>query len=107
MDKLRRMISKPLQSGWTSQKEIESLAGLMSFCSRVVLLGRTFSQSSYDFIADAARNRRSGTVRVPARLLADMSWWHDLLHEFNGMRKLSVAGIQLLLICEIIVISMR
>ena len=86
MDKLRHMVSKPLQSGWTSQKEIESLAGLMSFCSRVVRLGRTFSQSSYDFIADAARNRRSGTVRVPARLLADMSWWHDLLHEFNGIR---------------------
>ena len=63
MDKLRHMVSKPLQSGWTSQKEIESLAGLMSFCSRVVRLGRTFSQSSYDFIADAARNRRSGTVR--------------------------------------------
>jgi len=86
MDKLRHMVSKPLQSGRTNRKEMESLAGLMSFCSRVVRLGRTFSQSSYDFIADAARNCRSGTMPVPPRLHADMSWWHDLLHEFNGVR---------------------
>jgi hypothetical protein len=54
-------------SDWTL-KEMESLAGLLSFCS----MGRTFSQSSYDFIANAAR-RRSGPIRVPEKLLADSS----------------------------------
>lgn len=86
MDKLRRLAAKPLLTGWTTLKEMESLAGLMSFCSRVVRLGRTFSQSSYDFIANAARARRSGPIRVSENLLADLRWWNDLLDTFNGVR---------------------
>jgi hypothetical protein len=86
MDKLRRLAAKPLQTGWTTLKEMESLAGLMSFCSKVVRLGRTFCQSSYDFNANAARTRRSGPIRVPERLHADLQWWNDLLDKFNGVR---------------------
>jgi hypothetical protein len=92
MDKLRRLTAKPLQTGWTTLKEMESLAGLLSFCSKVVRLGRTFSQSSYDFIGNAARVRRSGPIRLQEKLLADLQWWNDLLDEFNGVRLIDDAA---------------
>jgi len=65
--------------------ETQSLAGFLSFCAKVVRLGRTFMRNIWDFLASfptAATRvcRRS----VPRRVKTDLSWWNTLLPQFNG-----------------------
>jgi hypothetical protein len=90
-DKVQRLqaaISRLLHSGKASLHDIESLAGLQSFCARAIRLARTFTQSSYNFITFIHRSRRAGPFKLPAILIADLRWWLKLLHDFNGVRLL-------------------
>jgi hypothetical protein len=71
-----------------NRHEAESLAGLLSFCARVVRLGRTlFTQSLFLFIAKhPAYNCQ---IKISKNLKADLRWWNELLPQFNGIRLLN------------------
>ncbi|EED11627.1 conserved hypothetical protein [Talaromyces stipitatus ATCC 10500] len=67
-----------------SLKQVESLTGLLAFCSRVVRLGRTRLQSLYTF--QIAFPRGSCTRRrIPYEVRDDLEWWRDSLSLFNGV----------------------
>ena len=84
--RLRNKIVSLLQVGKCTLCTIESLAGLLSFCSRVVRLGRIFTQSSFEFIAHIHQAHRGGLFPLPRNLIDDLHWWLRLLEDFNGVR---------------------
>ena len=73
-----------LDAASLSLKQTESLTGLLSFCSRVVRLGRTRLQSLYTFQA-AFPHGRSARRRIPYEVRDDLEWWRDSLSLFNGV----------------------
>jgi hypothetical protein len=90
-DKVQRLqatVERLLHSRKASLHDIESLAGLQSFCARGIRLARTFTQSAYNFITFIHRSHRAGLFKLPSALIADLRWWLRLLHDFNGVRLL-------------------
>lgn len=65
--------------------EAQSLAGFLSFCSKVVRLGRTFMRNIWDFLASFPRSATRACRRSLSRAVrTDLSWWNKLLPQFNG-----------------------
>lgn len=75
-----------LRKGSMNRHEAESLAGLLSFCARVVRLGRAFTQSLFLFIAKHPGYYQQ--AKLNEDLKADLRWWNNLLPQFNGVRLL-------------------
>jgi hypothetical protein len=65
--------------------ETQSLAGFLSFCAKVVRLGRTFLRNIWDFLASFPTSATRACRRsLPRRVKTDLSWWNMLLPQFNG-----------------------
>jgi hypothetical protein len=84
--KVYKHTREALTKGSMNRYEAESLAGLLSFCARVVRLGRTFTQSLFLFIAKHPGYYRQ--AKLNRDLEADLRWWYELLPQFNGVRLL-------------------
>jgi hypothetical protein len=84
--KVLKHTREALRKGTMNRHEAESLAGLLSFCARVVRLGRTFTQSLFLFIAKHPGYYRE--AKLNKELEADLRWWNELLPQFNGVRLL-------------------
>ena len=84
--KVLKHTREALKKGTMNRHEAESLAGLLSFCARVVRLGRTFTQSLFSFIAKHPGHYRQ--AKLNRDLEADLKWWNELLPQFNGVRLL-------------------
>ncbi|TMD69347.1 MAG: hypothetical protein E6I91_02300 [Chloroflexi bacterium] len=84
--KVLKHTHEALKKGTMNRHEAESLAGLLSFCARVVRLGRTFTQSLFLFIAKHPGYYRQ--AKLNKELEADLRWWSELLPQFNGVRLL-------------------
>jgi Reverse transcriptase (RNA-dependent DNA polymerase) len=60
--------------------ETQSLAGFLSFCAKVVRLGRTFMQNIWDFLASFPTTATRACRRsLPRGVRTDLSWWNTLL----------------------------
>ena len=75
MDKLRRLTAKPLQTGWTTLKEMESLAGLLSFCSKVPNHLMISSQTQLGFVALVQSDSRKNFLQTSS---GGMTCWMNL-----------------------------
>jgi hypothetical protein len=65
--------------------ETQSLAGFLSFCAKVVRLGRTFMRNIWDFLASFPTSATRACRRsLPRGVRTDLSWWNTLLPQFNG-----------------------
>jgi hypothetical protein len=84
--KVHQHTREALTKGSMNRYEAELLAGLLSFCARVVRLGRTFTQSLFFFIAKHPGYYRQ--AKLNKDLEADLKWWYELLPQFNGVRLL-------------------
>ena len=87
-DKLSKAYNSTLQAlskPSLNLHEAESLAGFLGFCAPAVQLGRVFLRSLWSFTAAYPEDVPKFTRRrIPADLRCDLTWWHDLLPQWNG-----------------------
>ena len=65
--------------------EIQELAGLLNFASKVIPLGRTFCRRLYDAELNFPRGKHTRR-RIPAPMRADLRWWAEILPKHTGVR---------------------
>ena len=85
-DKLARaraQIRALLHRSSVTHKELQSLIGLLSFASKVVIPGRAFLRRLYD-----ALRLEVFYHHVTPAMRADLDWWHLFLTRWNGMKLL-------------------
>lgn len=69
-----------------SLRDAQVLAGYLSFCAKVVRLGRMFLSEMWTFIASFRLSDHPLSIRrIPATLRLDLQLWSSLLPEFNGV----------------------
>jgi hypothetical protein len=85
-DKLARaraQIRTMLHRSSVAYKELQSLVGLFSFASKVIIPGRPFLRRLYD-----ALRREVFYLHVTPAIRADLEWWHLFLTRWNDLRLL-------------------
>ena len=82
VNKLKDLVTKILNRGSSTKKELECLGGLLSYCSYVVRGGRTFSRRVFDL--SASYTRRCRTVPLNEAIKDDLRWWLAFCGIFNG-----------------------
>ena len=80
--KLKDLVSKILDRGTSTKKELECLGGLLSYCSYVVRGGCTFSRRVFDL--SASYTRRCKSVPMNDAIKDDLRWWLAFCGIFNG-----------------------
>ncbi|CAC5400972.1 unnamed protein product [Mytilus coruscus] len=65
-------------------RELESITGLMSFCSRAIPSSRAFIRRFYDLIASVKCKKHHYKVRINKEVKADAMLWLQFLDTFNG-----------------------
>ena len=89
-DKLDRTINavqSTLQLGYTSFKSLRSTLSFLSFCARVIALGRPFLRNLFNLARDLSYLPRPTTRRrLSTEAIQDLRWWNTLLAKWNGIR---------------------
>ena len=91
-DKLERL--RTLLASWgdrktCSQKELESLIGVLNHACKVVRPGRSFLRRMLDLLK-ASRPRRAGArpvrfIRLNRDFRSDLCWWRTFAEQWNGV----------------------
>jgi hypothetical protein len=82
----RKSAADALDKSSISRYEAESLAGFLGFCVPAVRLGRVFLRPLWSFIAAMPEDRSKFIRRrIPTDLRNDLTWWRDLLPQWNGV----------------------
>jgi hypothetical protein len=84
--KATELVEHALKKGKLNLQELQSLIGFLSFCCKVVPLGRSFLRRLYDATSSYPRSE-SGTKRrrLTAEMKADLRWWQRFLPSWNGI----------------------
>jgi hypothetical protein len=83
LERARHGVRSILDKKSISHIELQSLVGLLSFCTKVVAPGRPFLRRLYD-----ALSRKLFFTHVTQAIRADLTWWHRFLLHWNGIRLL-------------------
>ena len=84
-----KTVLSALAAGKSTYKDLESLVGFLSFCARVVPLGRPFLRNLFNLLQVlAARSPSRSTVshKLSPEALTDLRWWATLLKNWSGVR---------------------
>lgn len=65
-------------------KDLESLVGLLAFCSRAVPSSRAFLRRFYDVIASFKVKKPFFSIRITSEIREDVLVWLEFLKSFNG-----------------------
>jgi hypothetical protein len=86
LHKATELVEHALKKGKLNLQELQSLIGFLSFCCKVVPLGRSFLRRLYDATSSYPRSE-SGTKRrrLTAEMKADLRWWQRFLPSWNGI----------------------
>ncbi|CAG2202652.1 unnamed protein product [Mytilus edulis] len=84
LEKLQSELSSLLQKKKIMLRELESITGLMSFCSRAIPSSRAFIRRFYDLIASVKCKKHHYKVRLNKEVKADAMLWLQFLNIFNG-----------------------
>ena len=84
LQKLRNLLQPLLYKKKVSLKDLESLTGLMAYCSRAIPSSRAFIRRFYDLIAAVNNKKPHYMVRINQEVKADVQMWLQFLIEFNG-----------------------
>jgi len=71
------------------RRELERLAGKLSFAARAVRSGRAHLRSLFDAAASVPRGR---VANIPSSLWDDLDWWRHCIAEWNGVSFRSATG---------------
>ena len=66
-----------------TKQELLSLVGLLSFASKVVRPGRMFLRRLIDLSTTV--NSLHHHIKLTAAARLDLGWWHQFLHQWNGV----------------------
>lgn len=83
--KLKRLFLIFIGKKRMSLKDLESLTGLLAFCSMAIVSARVLSRRFYDFIAWAKGGKPYYTIRLNQEVNADAQVWIEFLEKFNGI----------------------
>lgn len=87
MKKAFHATSRLHQQDSITRKEMENLAGFLSFCAPAVQLGRLHMRTIWTFVASYPQHKSSFIKkRVTADVREDLVWWRDLFPSWNGVR---------------------
>jgi hypothetical protein len=86
LHKATELVESALKKGKLNLQELQSLIGFLSFCCKVVPLGRSFLRRLYDATSSYPRSE-PGTKRrrLTAEMKADLRWWKQFLPSWNGI----------------------
>lgn len=84
--KAARLVNAALTDGSVTGYTARELAGYLSFCAAVVVLGRTYLTRLWAFIATFRSQRARRPLTGSA--VSDLCWWQEWLPYFNGIRLL-------------------
>ena len=84
LEKIRSILESMLHKKKVSIKELESLSGLLSYCSRAIPSSRAFIRRFYDLMASVKIKKPYYLVRVTAEVKEDILMWLQFLDNFNG-----------------------
>lgn len=86
-DKLERLhvsLTSILSKKKITLKELESVTGLMAFCSRAIPSARAFLRRFYDLIASVKSGKPYHFIRITGEVKQDILVWLQFLRHFNG-----------------------
>ena len=66
-------------------KDLESVTGLVSFCSKAIPSARAFIRRFYYLIASVNNKKPHYFVRINKEAKKDVQVWLDFLEHFNGI----------------------
>jgi len=78
-------VQEILHRGSANFLTLRSLIGFLSFCTRVIPLGRPFLRNLFNFLYTCAANPRSNR-RLSAPATRDLKWWSTFLKNWPGKR---------------------
>ncbi len=84
--KLMELLKFYINKRKASKKELESLAGVLAHCCKVIHGGRTFSRRVYDMVASVKKSAHK--VRLNDEFRLDLKWWLEFAGKFNGKAKI-------------------
>ena len=80
LDRALKAVQDTLRLGYTSFKALRSMLGFLSFCARVIPLGRPFLRKLFNFANELSHLSRPTTRRrLSAEAIQDLRWWLTLL----------------------------
>ncbi len=88
-DKLDRALSNVHQlliKGAASHRSLEKLLGFLSFCARVIPLGRPFLRNLFNFLRRLSYLHPHAISRLSSTARRDLHWWAILLPHWCGIR---------------------
>jgi hypothetical protein len=100
LHKATELVEHALKKGKLNLQELQSLIGFLSFCCKVVPLGRSFLRRLYDATSNYPRSETGPTKqrrRLTADMKADLRWWQRFLPSWNGIAIIRPARATLLL----------
>lgn len=78
-----------LQSSHISHRTLEKFLGFLSFCTRVLPLGRLFLRNLFTFISRLSHLHPHALARVSAPARRELQWWLKFLPHWSGIRLIS------------------
>lgn len=84
LSKLRSLLEPMLTSKKIKIKDLESITGLLSYCSRAIPSSRAFIRRFYDLLASVKIKKPYFRVKINNEIKADVVMWLKFLSEFNG-----------------------
>ena len=82
LTKLRERLSSACRKRKMTLKDLQSLLGLLNFCCKVVLPGRTFLRRGYDLTKKVSNPYHGVTFNKESR--RDIDAWKMFVEHFNG-----------------------
>ena len=83
LEKARELVASAIRQKSLSLMELQSLVGFLSFCTKVVPIGRAFLRRLYTALSEYTTShcRR----RLSSDAMTDLRWWHTFLPSWNGI----------------------
>jgi hypothetical protein len=85
-DRALATVRKLLTKGSVSSHSLEKVLGFLSFCARVVPLGRPFLRNLFNMLRKLSQLHRHATQRLSTTAKRDLHWWATFLLHWHGIR---------------------
>jgi Reverse transcriptase (RNA-dependent DNA polymerase) len=84
LDYLREILDSAIMASTMTLRQLQELIGFLQFASQVIPHSRAFIRRLIDF--SMTFSSPFARRRVPAYARADIRWWHQFAHAWNGVR---------------------
>ena len=84
-DKLRDIqleLARSHQLAWVTRRQVQRLAGMLSFASSFIKPGRIYFSRILSFLREMKGGKKK---KLTSDILKDTEWWKVCASEFNGM----------------------